>query len=250
MEWNEPLFREAPGETGRIGVLVLHGWGGSPRSLQEFASRFVDAGYSVALPLLTGHGLSPEAMEHSLWTHWTTDVEKAYIWLADRADRVFVAGLSMGGTLALWVAEQHPEIAGLISINALVRHPLEPFMRLLGRFGIPRWLKPIANDIKLPGVDEKAYAKLPTRSARQLAFLVASVRGRLSLIRCPTVVFSSLNDHVVPVKNQPELFGSIGSTDKKMVKLSECYHVATMDLEKEDVFAESLAFIAAHSSAT
>ena len=128
MEWNEPLFVEGSGPNGRIGVLVIHGFGGSPRSLQELAERLAAAGYTVALPLLAGHGRTPEAMEASRWTEWTGDVEQAYQWLRARTDRVFVCGLSMGGTLALWVAERHPDLAGLITINTIIRHPLETVM--------------------------------------------------------------------------------------------------------------------------
>ncbi len=66
---------------GTRGGPRVHGFGGSPRSVQELALRLADEGYSVALPLLTGHGLAPEAMESSRWTDWTADVERAYEWL-------------------------------------------------------------------------------------------------------------------------------------------------------------------------
>lgn len=246
MGWNEPLYVEGSGENGRVGVLVLHGFGGSPRSLQELAGRLVDAGYSVALPLLTGHGRTPEAMEKSVWTDWTADVQQAYSWLGQHTDRIFVVGLSMGGTLALWMAEKHAEIAGLATVNALIRHPQELAMRIIGLVGLPRWVKPVANDLKDPGMDEKAYEKLPSRSARQLALLVAEVRRGLSRVGCPALIFSSVVDHVVPPANQSELFGSIGSTDKEYVELHNGYHVATMDYDKELVFARTLEFIAGH----
>ena len=202
MEWNEPLFKEGPGRNGRAGVLVSHGFGGSPRPVQEFALRLVDAGHTVALPLLAGHGRTPEAMERSRWTDWTADVERAYAWLRDRTDEVFVAGLSMGGTLALWLAEHHPEVAGLVSVNGVLRHPRERTMRILGLIGVPRWAKAIGNDTNLPGVDEEAYDRIPVRSTRQLALLLADVRMGLSLIRCPALLFSSVVDHVVPPSNQ------------------------------------------------
>lgn len=50
MEWNEPLFAEGSGPNGRVGVLVSHGFGGSPRSVQELALRLVDAGYTHVVP--------------------------------------------------------------------------------------------------------------------------------------------------------------------------------------------------------
>jgi len=246
-DWNEPVYVVGPKPNGRIGVLLIHGFGGSPRSLHELADRCAGAGYSVALPLLAGHGRTPEDMEASRWTEWTADVEQAYEWLRARTDRVFVCGLSMGGTLALWVTERHPEVAGLISINSIIRHPLERVMLLIGRFRIPRWVKAIGNDAMAEGVDERAYDRIPMRSTRELALLSREVRSGLSRVRCPALLFSSVVDHVVPPANQRELYGAIGSTEKTFVELHGCYHLATMDCEKEQVFARTLDFIAAHT---
>jgi carboxylesterase len=241
------MYAEGSGPNGRIGVLLIHGFGGSPRSLHELARRCADAGYTVALPLLAGHGRTPEDMQASRWTEWTADVEKAYEWLSTRSDRVFVCGLSMGGTLALWLAERRPEVAGLVSINAIIRHPLEKVMLSIGRFGIPRWVKAIGNDVKAEGVDEKAYERIPMRSTRELALLSRDVRSGLSRVRCPALLFSSVADHVVPPANQREIYAAIESGEKTFVELHDCYHVATMDCEKERVFAGTLDFIAAHA---
>lgn len=247
MEWNETLFEVGTGGRGRIGVLVCHGFGGSPRSVHEVGLRLAEAGYSVALPLLTGHGLTPEAMEKSLWTQWTADAEKAFTWLRERCDEVFLFGLSMGGTLVLWLAERHPDAAGLITVNAVLRHPRERTMLTFGRIGVPRWAKAIGNDTKLAGVDERAYDRIPMRSSRQLALLLRAVRHDLSLVRCPALIYSSLTDHVVPPANQRELYGAISSADKTLIELRDSYHVATMDNDKERIFYGVLEFIGARS---
>jgi carboxylesterase len=244
------MYVEAPGPGGRVGVLVIHGFGGSPRSLQELALRLVDAGYSVALPLLTGHGLTPEAMEASHWTDWTADVEHAHAWLQERTDRVFLCGLSMGGTLALWLAARRPEVKGLVTINALIRHPREWTMLLLGRLGHPRWAKAIGNDTRAPGADEKAYDRIPIRSSRELALLSREVRSSLNLVKCPVLVFSSSVDHIIPPGNQTELYGAVGSADKTLIELRDSYHLATMDNEKDAVFARTLEFIAERAGMT
>jgi carboxylesterase len=246
MDWNEPMHVEGRRVRGKTGILLIHGFGGSPRSLQELGERCVDADYSVALPLLRGHGLTALDMEASRWTEWTGDVERAYQWLRVRTDRIFVCGLSMGGTLALWCAEHHPEVVGLVTINAIVRHPLEPVMLTAGRFRIPRWLKPIANDARMEGVDERAYERLPMRSTYELSRLCRNVRPRLADITCPALVFSSAVDHVVPPANQRKLHDALGSSDKTFVELKDCYHLATMDCEKETVFTGILEFVAAH----
>jgi len=247
MEWNEPLYEIGTGERGRIGVLVSHGFGGSPRSVEEFALRMVEAGHTVASPLLAGHGRTPEEMEGTLWTDWTADVDKALAWLAERTDQVFVTGLSMGGTLALWLAAHHPEVAGLVTVNAAVRHPHELVMRTFGRLGFPRWARGIANDIKLKDIDERAYPRLPMRATWQFAQLLAEVRQHLPLVRCPALIFSSVVDHVVRPDDQREIHAKIASTSKRIVRLHDSYHVATMDNDRELLFSETVAFITSYS---
>lgn len=250
MEWNEPLYEAGTGERSRVGVLVIHGFSGSPCSMQELAGRLVNAGYTVALPLLAGHGLAPEALEKTRWTDWTADVDKAFGWLKERTDEVFAFGLSVGGALALQLAARHPEVAGVVSVNSLIRHPRELAMRLLGLVGLPRWVPAVGNDIKCPGVDERAYAKLPSRGTRQLALFLRAVRRDLPAVSCPALLFSSDTDHVVPPRNQREIFDSISSTDKALVQLHNSYHVATMDYDKEEIFAGTLRFLEEHRGAT
>lgn len=246
MDWNEPLYVEGRRESPRVGVLVLHGFGGSPYSMQEYALRFVDAGHSVALPLLTGHGSTPQDMEKARWTDWTGDADSAYGWLEQRADRIFVTGLSMGGTLALWAAERHPEVAGIVTVNAALRFREEPLMNLLGVLGFPRWLKTIGNDIRKPGQDERAYSKIPVRAMRQLGLLLRDVRKDLPRIDCPALLFSSPDDHVVPPANQQETYARISSRDKTLSLLTRSHHCATLDNDREQIFEGALEFVEAH----
>src|SRR5438045_2046546 len=43
----------------RTGVLLLHGFGGSPVEVQPLALSLADKGYTVDVPLLPGHGTTP-----------------------------------------------------------------------------------------------------------------------------------------------------------------------------------------------
>ena len=120
-------------------------------------------------------------------------------------------------------------------------------MRFLGSLGHPRWLKAIGNDICEPGRDEHAYPRLPVRSMRQLALLLRDVRSDLGAIECPALVFSSVTDHVVPPANQRELYAGLRTGDKAFVQLTRSYHCATLDYDKEQVFAGALEFVSAHA---
>src|SRR5262249_13233346 len=105
---------------GPDGVLVVHGFTGSPQSMRPLAEAFAAAGFTVELPLLPGHGTSVDDMIPTSWADWSGAAEVAYQELASRCRRVIVAGLSMGGTLTVWLAAHHPEIAGIVCVNPAI----------------------------------------------------------------------------------------------------------------------------------
>src|SRR3954449_6631554 len=108
---------------GPDAVLVVHGFTGNPQSMRPLAEAFAAAGFTVELPLLPGHGTAIEDMIPTGWADYSAAAEAAYQDLAGRCQKVVVAGLSMGGTLTVWLAAQHPEIAGIVLVNALVDPP-------------------------------------------------------------------------------------------------------------------------------
>src|ERR1700735_4269317 len=92
------------------GALVLHGFTGNPQSMRGLALALADAGLTVELPLLPGHGTDVADMVPTRWADWAAAADAAYAELASRCESVVVVGLSMGGTLSLWLGERHPEI--------------------------------------------------------------------------------------------------------------------------------------------
>ena len=105
------------------GALVLHGFTGNPQSMRGLALALADAGYTVEMPLLPGHGTDIADMVPTRWPHWCEAADDAFTALAARCDAVAVVGLSMGASLAVWLAEHHPEVAALSVVNPLVTPP-------------------------------------------------------------------------------------------------------------------------------
>ena len=101
-------------------MLVLHGFTGNPQSMRPLAEAVAAAGFTVEMPLLPGHGTAIEDMIPTRFEDWSSAAEAVYDELAARCDKVIVSGLSMGGTLACWLATRHPEIAGIAVVNPLV----------------------------------------------------------------------------------------------------------------------------------
>jgi carboxylesterase len=105
-----PFSFDAPddGRSPRVGVVLSHGFTGSPGSMRPWAQHLAAAGYSVRLPLLPGHGADWRTTNKSRWQQWYATIDDAYVDLAATCERVFAFGLSMGGTLVTRLAEVRP----------------------------------------------------------------------------------------------------------------------------------------------
>ena len=103
-----PGAEEWSAEGGPHGALVLHGFTGNPGSVRGLAEALAAAGFAVELPRLPGHGTVMDDILDCGWDDWAAAADDAYERLAGRCDGVVLAGLSMGGTLACWVAARHP----------------------------------------------------------------------------------------------------------------------------------------------
>lgn len=235
-------------DNGPVGVLVSHGFTGSPQSMRFLAEQLAEGGLTVRLPRLHGHGTTPEEMGMSSAEHWIRDLEAAFEELRGRCEKVFVTGLSMGGTLTLYLAGAYAgQVAGIIPINAAITLNSPDLAGLAFHPAAPPAVPGVGSDIKRPGVTELAYPVVPVPAVRQLYALMAVTRELLPRVTCPALVVTSREDHVVPPMNGPLIVELLGSAEKRLLWLEESYHVATLDNDKERIAEETLAFVRAHS---
>ncbi|TYR80469.1 prolyl oligopeptidase family serine peptidase [Priestia megaterium] len=226
-------------EGNNIGILVSHGFTGSTQSMKPLGEAYHQAGYTICGPRLKGHGTHYEEMEQTTYQDWIHSVEEGLAWLKARCDTIFVTGLSMGGTLTLYLAENYPEIKGIAPINAAIEIPA---MEHLKETDEPRFLDVIGSDIKKANVQELAYEKTPVQSVKQILKLMEIVKDDLHKVTCPALIFVSDEDHVVPPLNSTYIFENISSAEKKAVSMSDSYHVATLDHDQQKIIEESLRF--------
>ena len=225
-------------------MLVLHGFTGSPFSVRGIAEAMANAGRSVEMPLLPGHGTALEDMLPTTFADWSAAAEAAFQSLASRTETVVIAGLSMGGTLTCWLAERHPEVAGIILVNPFV----EPWndemvagVQALADSGV-EVLDAIGSDISLEGVEERSYPGTPLKPLLSLVQGVEVTSAGLGDISCPVLLFSSTNDHVVAPSNGAHLIANVaGSVDQ--VVLDESFHVATLDVDADLIVTQSVDFV-------
>jgi carboxylesterase len=226
------------------GALVLHGFTGNPQAMRGLALALADAGLTVEMPLLPGHGTDVADMVPTRWDDWSAAAEAAYLDLAARSDSVVVVGLSMGGALAVWLAEHHPEIAALALVNPMVAAPdadTVGFVQAMVDNGDE--LAPgVGSDIALDGAVESAYPELPLRAALSLFAGVAEVESALESVTCPVLVFTSTQDHVVDPKSSALLVERAKGPVEQVV-LDRSYHVATLDHDKDEIEARTMEFV-------
>ena len=232
--------------TRGAGVLVLHGFTGNPSSLRLQADAFVELGYHVELPRLPGHGTTLDDMLPTRWADWTGEVEAAYQRLAARTDQIVVMGLSMGGSLTLWTGLQHPDVAGLVLVNAAAMSQPDDVVAMLqemvdeGTTVAPG----IGADIADPDVTEIAYdgtPLLPLLSLQRDG--VGAMSDRYGELQMPVLIYTSHNDHVVPPANSEHIAKNVSGTVEH-VWLDRSFHVATQDFDRDDITAGAVAFVA------
>jgi carboxylesterase len=229
---------------GRIGVLLSHGFTGSPASIKPWGEHLAGQGYAVSVPRLPGHGTTWQEMNTTTWAHWSGEVERAFEALSEQVDSVFVCGLSMGGGLALRLAADHPDrVAGLVLVNpAVATDRLDVKLLPVLKYVIPSF-RGIANDIKKAGVEEHGYTKTPLRAADSMFKGYKELRRDLGRITCPVLIYRSAVDHVVDPSSARIILAGVGSTDTREESLENSYHVATLDNDAERIFEGSAAFI-------
>ena len=234
-----------PSRGGPNGVLVVHGFTGNPQSMRPLAERFAAEGYTVELPLLPGHGTAIEDMLETSWADWSAAAEAAYQDLASRCDKVIVAGLSMGGTIAVWLSANHPEIAGLVLVNPATMPPADDMATMLQAMvdAGTEVMDGIGSDVAKEGSEELAYKGTPLRPLLSLLAAGPELDGRLADIHCPIILFTSTNDHVVPPVASDYLAEKVSGPVER-VTLERSFHVATIDHDQPEIEDRATEFAA------
>ena len=242
--WMQDWAATGSGTNSRIGILLVHGFTGSPAAMRPWGEFLNSKGYTVRVPLLPGHGTKPEDLNKVKWQEWPAKVNFELSELKKSCDTIVLIGFSMGGSTVLNVAASNDElIKAIILVNPMIHVKGVPVEvgYFLSRFQKMR--TSVGDDIKRPGFTEWGYDALPTRGVYQLLKMLRITRRNLGAITVPVQLFHSVEDHTLPVSNTEIILAELGSTSKTRIELVNSYHVATMDYDRELIFQNSLTFI-------
>ncbi|RCV55290.1 alpha/beta hydrolase [Marinitenerispora sediminis] len=229
---------------GPVGVLLCHGFTGSPQSLRPWAQHLAAAGLTVDLPLLPGHGTRWQDMNATTADDWAGATEAAFAELRERCAEVFVMGLSVGGCLALRLAAAHPgAVSGVVVVNPslALENPLLLVASALR--GVLPSTRGVVDDIKKPGAHEVGYERVPTAAAATLPRLWRTTRRGLGRITAPILVYRSPEDHVIGPASLRILTSRAVNAPVTVRSCDDSYHVATLDNDAATIFGGSLAFV-------
>ncbi|TDQ52516.1 alpha/beta hydrolase [Actinorugispora endophytica] len=233
---------------GRVGAVLCHGFTGCPQSMRPWAEHLAAAGLTVDLPLLPGHGTTWQDMRPTTSDDWLGAAEDAFARVRAVCDDVFVMGLSMGGCLALRLAQRHgDEVAGVVVVNPSIA--VEDRLLHIGhvvKLLLPS-VKGLAGDIKKPETREVGYDRVPIAAAATLPRLWRATRRDLPSITAPVLAYRSPDDHVIGPESLRILTSRAVNSTVTVHSLDDSYHVATLDNDAETVFDGSLAFVREHS---
>ncbi len=235
--------------SGKTGCVLVHGFTGSPKEMRLMGEALYKNGISVLGVRLAGHATTPGDLQRTRWWDWLASVEDGIDMLSDICDKVFIAGLSLGGVLTLLSASRYPQLIGAIAMSApytvgedwrlSLARPLSLLVPQISKGNSETRDKVTASG----HVDYPAY---PLRSIAELRDLTIIMQQSLSEIKIPVLLINSSGDQTVPLWNAEKIQESITSADVEQLIIENSGHVVTEDLDREKVFEAALQFIKKH----
>lgn len=235
------------GNNGKA-VLLVHGWTSTPYEVRRLGMFLNENGYTAYGPMLRGHGTVPTDLENVSWNDWLWDIETAYGELKKTHEKVYIAGTSIGASLALLLANKKPEISGLVLMATPYKIKLERTMIFLAHLNslfqkYKRKFYPPTFGLATTITRLIAYQTYPIKSARETFTLVRQARKIISEIKQPCLIMQSTSDHVVSRNSCEKIYSNIGSKIKKKIYIKRAYHTFISDIKNEHVFEDILNFL-------
>lgn len=233
---------------GPVGVLLIHGFTGSPQSMRGIGEHLAEKGLSVVCPRLPGHGTTWQDLNTKTTDDWVETVDSEFHRLAASKDEVFLVALSFGAALALDLAACYPDrVAGIVTCAGLVhtKDPRRFFAPIIRRLvaSVPG----VGNDIALPDATEIAYDRFPTTAGHWMLKFIARTRRGLGAVTAPILIMHGRKDRTVGPHNAKLIHDAVGSGDKEVVYLDRSAHVILLDYDRDEVFERTFNFITEHS---
>lgn len=233
-----------------VACLFIHGFTASPSEIYPVARKIHQiTGCTVSGPLLPGHGISPEAMDQIGWEDWWDRVAQEISYLQRSHVQVYVAGLSMGGLLALYAGSLENSLEGIIAINtpiftnSPVLLTLAPLIRLVRPYH-PKKDDPLTRELESQG--RFAYPVMPIKALISMQRLRKMVVQQLPNLELPVLIFQSQGDDKVHPRSAQYIRDKAQGSQVRIIELYNSGHIATMSHDQQLIAQEIAAFMEAN----
>lgn len=237
----EPFF--FPG--GEPGVLLIHGFLTSPDEMRTLGEYLAGAGMTVHGVRLRGHGTRPHNLAGVRWQDWLTDARKGLGKLRQHCQRTSIAGLSLGGVLALHLAALYP-VERVVTYGTpdptMARHPAIRLAEAAAH--IIRYVPKIGSDVRDPQARRAhfTYTRIPLRSVVEIGGLLEALAPRLPRIKAPTLLVQARHDQVIPAQTPYRLAARISGPTRVSI-IERGGHTVIVDYDRDIVFQQTLAWL-------
>jgi carboxylesterase len=241
----DPFFFQG----GDVGCLLIHGGTGSPPEMRGMGEYLAKKGLTVLGVRLAGHGTKPEDLATKEWKDFIASAEEGLDQIRSLCDKLFVAGLSLGGLITLYLAAHHPfQGAIVMSAPAYIhdwRLHLLPVIKYLVKWV---WMGE-ESDLTDPEARKRlfCYQRVPTVFGVQFSKLLRETKKSLSDVNVPLLLMQGSHDRTIPEESAQYFFDRVGSVDKEIVWFPNSGHAITVDRERELVWQKAYEFIIEHA---
>ena len=238
------------GDPSKPACLLIHGFTGTPKEMRWMGEYLNQQGYTCLGIRLAGHATHPEDMIRSRYTDWIASVESGYHLLRGITENIFLAGLSMGGLLALLLSASL-QVRGVIAMSTPSRLPQDYpiwFLRAVSKaikYSPKRKGEPGSGWFDKTAYQEQiSYPQNPIRSGAELKELIIEMNAALSKVTVPVLLMHSKDDTYVLPENMERIYSAlVNARDKTKLYITGSGHVLTRDAAREQVFQSTLEFI-------
>lgn len=238
----EPFLWQGSGANGQTGILMIHGFTGSPSEFRRIGYYLQDQGYTIHAIRLPGHGTSPEEMLRTEWTDWYGHVQASYDELALLCSHVVVVGHSMGGLLAIMLAAER-NAAGIVSLAAPVYLATRKTALAVMLQHFITYVEKKPKNIPTLLDESCAYTKTPIRSVVSLRKLMKHAKKLLPRVASPVWIGQGVVDAVVLHRSAAFLYKKINSAIKEVHYYPQSSHGMLLDQERDKIYEDISSFI-------
>lgn len=201
-----------------VGVLLIHGFGGSPSEVIPLSEALDAKGYRTETPLLKGHERGRREMRLATRIQWIESAEKALESLKSECDSIILVGFSTGGLIATHLAQRN-NIKAMVYISV-------PFIH----WDLRRIVINLSKDVRTHKYYKtkwymKSAIRFPLKSLIEFKILQHETKPLFEKITSPTLILQGKDDDTVHWKSANQIEKRLSATKIVKIFLNPAEHV-------------------------